>query len=281
MACPWVHCNICLRLPAANIRYFISNYLITPKCSICKRDAKIEEINKDLREDLRRYFVHIHDLAVKHFNEVKSIIEFQSKNCRRLMRHKVEKIRELQNTTIKHAEDSATIAKLEQQVKELQARNASLETENQTLNSSFNTQQNLVNHYSQLLASNSVANNNVNNAPSFFQSSFNPNMTQQDLFNLVNASYLNASMARSDNSSTMSIKTTRSAPSKSSLNSTTFSARTTQSAPSRSSLYKLHSATADPRSNLRTPQGPSRMPPTQRSRTVCPHWPKARCRCNK
>uniref|UniRef100_A0A914YQG4 Uncharacterized protein n=1 Tax=Panagrolaimus superbus TaxID=310955 RepID=A0A914YQG4_9BILA len=89
--------------------------LLTPKCSICKRDAKIEEINKDLREDLRKYFVNIHDFAIKSFNEIKAIIDFQSKNCRRLMKHKVEKIQELQSTTIKHSEDAATIAKLEAQ----------------------------------------------------------------------------------------------------------------------------------------------------------------------
>uniref|UniRef100_A0A914YPG8 Uncharacterized protein n=1 Tax=Panagrolaimus superbus TaxID=310955 RepID=A0A914YPG8_9BILA len=102
----------------------------------------------------------------------------------------------------------------------------------------------------------------MNNAPSFFQSSFNANnITQQDLFSLINASYLNASLARSDSSSTLSTKTTHSAP-------------------SRSTLFKP-SLSANPGSNLRTPQGRSQMPQSQRSRTVCPHWPKARCRCNK
>jgi hypothetical protein len=203
MACPWIHCNICLRLPVSNSRYFISNCghiacdrcvekkLIAPTCSICKRDSKIEEINKNLREDLRKYFVNIHDFAVKSFNEVKAVIEFQAKNCRRLMKYKMEKIQELQNTTIKHSEDSATIAKLQKQVDELQARNRDLENENKTLNSSFVNQQTLVN---QLLSSGNPA---MNVTPSFLQSSMNGiNMTQNDLFNLVNASYLNASAAQ-------------------------------------------------------------------------------------
>uniref|UniRef100_A0AC35G4Z0 RING-type domain-containing protein n=1 Tax=Panagrolaimus sp. PS1159 TaxID=55785 RepID=A0AC35G4Z0_9BILA len=203
MACPWIHCNICLRLPVSNSRYFISNCghiacdrcvekkLIVPTCSICKRDSKVEEINKNLREDLRKYFVNIHDFAVKSFNEVKSVIEFQSKNCRRLMKYKMEKIQELQNTTIKHSEDSATIAKLQKQVDELQARNRDLENENKTLNSSFVNQQTLVN---QLLSSGNPA---MNVTPSFLQSSMNGiSMTQNDLFNLVNASYLNASTAQ-------------------------------------------------------------------------------------
>jgi gas vesicle protein len=203
MACPWIHCNICLRLPVSNSRYFISNCghiacdrcvekkLIAPTCSICKRDSKIEEINKNLREDLRKYFVNIHDFAVKSFNEVKSVIEFQSKNCRRLMKYKMEKIQELQNTTIKHSEDSATIAKLQKQVDELQARNRDLENENKTLNSSFVNQQTLVN---QLLSSGNPA---MNVTPSFLQSSMHGiSMNQNDLFNLVNASYLNASAAQ-------------------------------------------------------------------------------------
>uniref|UniRef100_A0A914Q1T5 RING-type domain-containing protein n=1 Tax=Panagrolaimus davidi TaxID=227884 RepID=A0A914Q1T5_9BILA len=190
MACPWIHCNICLRLPVSKCRYFISNCghiacercvekkLIAPKCSLCKRETKVEEINKNLREDLRKYFVNIHDFAVKSFNEVKSVIEFQNKNARRLMKYKMEKIKELQNTTIKHSDDSAMIAKLQQQVDELQARNVELANENKTLNTSFLNQQNLVN---QLLSSGNTG-MNVTCTPSFLQTSANGgnNMTQHD-----------------------------------------------------------------------------------------------------
>uniref|UniRef100_A0AC35F8M4 RING-type domain-containing protein n=1 Tax=Panagrolaimus sp. PS1159 TaxID=55785 RepID=A0AC35F8M4_9BILA len=397
MACPWIHCNICLRLPVSGCRYFISNCghvacercvekkLIAPKCSLCKRETKVEEINKNLREDLRKYFVNIHDFAVKSFNEVKSVIEFQNKNTRRLMKYKMEKIKELQNTTIKHSDDSATIAKLQQQVDALQARNVELANENKTLNTSFLNQQNLVN---QLLSSGNTGMNVT--SPSFLHTSANcgNNLTQQDLFNIVNASYLNASATQQrhnestlqeslisprtlafdqssfnmdqssfnvtappNNMENMLAQQTLTQPSRTmptpskqtfsslrpaqnqiseslrtpakpiasqsrkcfsvqpqqrfsdaakmgsstdKLNHTTrswagfgneysvLSARTSRSTPSRQSLYKPPVVTtSNSSSNLRTPLSQPLSQLERRSNTVCPHWPRARCRCNK
>uniref|UniRef100_A0A914Z5S4 RING-type domain-containing protein n=1 Tax=Panagrolaimus superbus TaxID=310955 RepID=A0A914Z5S4_9BILA len=201
MACMWIHCNICMRLPTPTSRFYISNCshvvcdrcvekkLIVPICTICKRGAKIEEINKDLKEDLKKYFINIHDFAVKTLNEIKTIIDFQTKNCRRLMRHKMQKIQELQSITARGAEMNATIAKLEQQVEELKVRNDILRSENQNLNTSCLNQQTMLNN----ILSGSVS-STLNLTPSFLHGSVN-NLGTQDLFNLVNASYLNASLA--------------------------------------------------------------------------------------
>uniref|UniRef100_A0A914RBU2 Uncharacterized protein n=1 Tax=Panagrolaimus davidi TaxID=227884 RepID=A0A914RBU2_9BILA len=61
-----------------------------------------------------------------------------------------------------------------------------------------------------------------------------------------------------------------------------LSARTSRSTPSKQSLNKAPVVTtAESILNVKIPLPQPLSQRERRSRTVCPHWPRARCRCNK
>ncbi|KAE9552484.1 hypothetical protein FO519_004297 [Halicephalobus sp. NKZ332] len=150
MDCPWLHCNICTRLPyPSGCKFFFANCghiacakcvgrkLLSPRCIKCKRETtKVTEITDKMDESARKYFQNIGSECENICRSVKKAVEFQMKNVSRLINYKRTRIRELSRNAAKDSNARKLIMQLQREKERLESENKTLLQQSETLNQS-------------------------------------------------------------------------------------------------------------------------------------------------